>query len=729
MRASAYLDGLTQWASYGLHRFGLAFSPAFSHANSHANAGQFFLFLPVYFGIGLIIYFALPSEPPTIPALLITGLALAVMLRFETNGIRQVAIILFMIAAGFSWAQLRTQASDAPMLSRVLPEAKISGFVRWSEPRSNGSLLIIEPTYIRGLFADDRPHRVRLYGKRLFSQTLLPGCVFSGTARLTPLGGPDWPSGYDPRFTAHFKKEGARGFLREIDNVTCPDELTMASRLARFRLALAARFAESMSVNEGGIAVALITGIRGRIKPADRELLRASGLAHMLAISGMHMALIAGTIYGVMRLFCALFPVFAQRYSIRPFCAGIALIGAVGYLFVSGASVATQRAFIMITLVFVAIMLGRAALTMRNVALAALIVLILAPHSIMLASFQMSFAAVIALVAFYQTYTRARLLPWPKMGPQKRRQKRIGLAELWGRRVILYFLTLLITSLIAGGVTGFVGAYHFNYVAIYGLAANLLAIPILGLVIMPAALCAMLLMPFGAEAPLLAFMEEGIRQVLASAAYVTDSPRAVLYLPASPPVSLPLFSFALVWLCLHKDRIRLLGFIPLIVSCFLLGKSAAPDVLVHGIGYHIAARQADGKLAVMSRRADNYVPKNWLLRDGDRRAIKQAQTICREDICVLSLANNKLIVRVRERAQVKQFCDKAEIIITTARLRPSDYRDCEAAVFDRRNWRADYVTELTFNRKTQSWTSRKLGRERGGRHRAKQSKSVRLWMR
>jgi len=720
MRASAYLDGLTQWASYRLHRFGSAFSPVFLHA----NAGQFFLFLPVYFGIGLISYFALPFEPPTIPALLITGLALAVMLRFEINNVRQVAIILFMIAAGFSWAQLRTQASDAPLLSRVLPEAKISGFVRWSEPRSNGSLLIIEPTYIRGLFADDRPHRVRLYGKRLFSQTLLPGCVFSGTARLFPLGGPDWPSGYDPRFTAHFQKEGGRGFLREIDNITCPDELSMASRLARFRLALAARFAESMSANEGGIAVALITGIRGRIKPADRELLRASGLAHMLAISGMHMALIAGTIYGVMRLFCALFPAFAQRHSIRPFCAAAALVGAVGYLFVSGASVATQRAFIMITLVFVAIMLGRAALTMRNVALAALIVLILAPHSIMLASFQMSFSAVIALVAFYQAYTRARLLPWPT--------RRIGLAELWGRRVIIYFLTLLITSLIAGGVTGFVGAYHFNYVAIYGLAANLLAIPILGLVIMPAALGAMLLMPFGAEAPLLALMEEGIRQVLASAAYVTDSPRAVLYLPASPPFSLPLFALALVWLCLHKERIRLLGFIPLVASCLLLGKSAAPDVLVHGIGYHIAARQADGKLAVMSRRADNYVPKNWLLRDGDRRDIKQAQTICREDICTLNLANNGLIVRVAERGQVASFCDRAEVIITPARLRPSDYQNCRAAVFDRRNWRADYVTELRFDRKTQSWTSRKLGRAGQGDAKqsgAKQSGTVRLWMR
>ena len=262
------------------------------------------------------------------------------------------------------------------------------------------------------------------------------------------------------------------------------------------------------------MAAALVTGVRGMIAPDTRRAFRHSGLAHMLAISGLHMALFAGSVYALIRLLAALWPRLVLRHDMRKPAALIALLAATCYLVISGAGIATQRAYIMLAIFFLAVLLDRPAITMRNVLWAALIVLLLQPQAIVQVGFQMSFAAVMVLVATYEAWRRHdRLyLRLADMTPSMR-----SLRLVWR-----YASALTLTSLIAGGVTGFIALTQFYQIGTFGLPANLLAMPIFGTLIMPMAPLSLALLPTGFDIGALTVMQTGIHAVLAAATWITD---------------------------------------------------------------------------------------------------------------------------------------------------------------------------------------------------------------
>lgn len=247
---------------------------------------------------------------------------------------------------------------------------------------------------------------------------------------------------------------------------------------------------------KGGLAAALIVGDRAAISKPTLAILRDAGLAHLLAISGLHMVLFAGTIFWIIRALLAMNATLVLHWPVKKWAAGGALAGAVFYLLISGATIATQRAFIMISIMFLAIMLDRPAITLRNIAIAAVIILIINPVSLLSISFQMSFAATTILVAFYEWYRSVEVFPvYPSTSA--------AMQSLY--KVLFYLTGIALTTLIAGLATSPFAAYYFQRIAVFSLLTNVLALPIVGLLVMPAGLVALLFMPLGMEAyPLMA---------------------------------------------------------------------------------------------------------------------------------------------------------------------------------------------------------------------------------
>lgn len=557
----------------------------------------YFSFSVVIFSAALAVFFAVTDEPNV--NLGLVGLFWALVLLMMAYLSRHVwlhksawAVIIF--AVGFAWAQFITLAQYRA--TGTPPDGPgtldIAGVVTWSEPRAHGSLVDITLHDARG-----HPYGLRLYGKQVLASTLRPGCHVQLGARLSPLAKPVVVGGYDPRFVAWFDGRRGQGFIRDVHAIDCSAKPNLRQRLARWRLQLAAHYRAYMSDEAGPVAAALVTGVRGKISASVRDAFRHSGLAHMLAISGLHMALFAGSIYALLRYGAALWPWLVLRYDVRKPSAIVALLAATGYLMLSGASFATQRAYIMLAIFFLAILLDRPAITMRNVLWAALLVLVIQPHAIVQVGFQMSFAAVMALVSAYELW-------------QKRDRFYVRLADMTPRQRALsyvrrYSAALAFTSLIAGTATGLVAILHFYRIGVFGLPANLVAMPIFGTLIMPMAPLSLLAAPLGGDAPFLATMQFGIWLIIEWAQYLTGFEGAVRFFGASPDWVLPLMATGFLCLVLGHRRWRYIGLPILLLAVLSIGRGERP--LLHFIGRDlIVAQDSSGQLHVLRNRGRDY---------------------------------------------------------------------------------------------------------------------------
>lgn len=558
-----------------------------------------FSVLVVSFATAMAVFFAVPVEPPIWVSLALWVAALAV-LEFagqrDAYRVMRLGLVLLVFALGFSWAQGRTHWRDAGTGSIYLPGPEqpvtVQGTVDWSEPTPRGSRVDLAMQDYLG-----RPFSVRLYGKRFHAEALRPGCTAELLVRLRPLPLPTVIDGHDPRLRLWFAGQRARGFIKSVKQVDCPPVIGRRHEIARARLALAAQYRTLMPSETGAVAAALVTGVRGMITPNTRDAFRHSGLAHMLAISGLHMALFAGSVYALIRFLAALWPWLVLRRDIRKPAAIIALLAATGYLIISGASIATQRAYIMLAIFFLAILLDRPAVTMRNVLWAALIVLLLQPQAIVQVGFQMSFAAVMALVAVYEAWRRndRLFLRLDEMSPLYR------MARLGWR----YAAALAVTSLIAGSVTGFIAVTQFYQIGTYGLPANLLAMPLFGTLIMPMAPLSLLLWPLGGAWLATGVMHVGIQAVLAIGGWFTSFDNALWRAGASPDWVLPVAAVGFVYLCLVNGRWRLVGIAPILIAALFLGEAQRP--IAHLVGRDaIAVQQEGGGLKLLRGNGHNY---------------------------------------------------------------------------------------------------------------------------
>lgn len=576
-----------------------------------AERDRWMLWSAPLLGLGIGVYFALPNEPsrlflgasPVIGALVLVG-------RRRATPWAPLALAGFLIMLGLNAAQLRSWVVAAPVLAGPLGPVDVSGRIAEVDARQGGgNRLTIEDLRIAGLAPAGTPRRLRIT-VRGAGPELKPGDRVTLWAKLMPPAAPAAPGAFDFARRAWFQRLGGVGYALGAPRVlssALAQNGSLGRRLAALRRDIAARAAAAPDAAVGAVAAALMTGHRGAIPEPVVEDLRRAGLAHLLAISGLHIGLVASVVFFALRALLALVPALALNYPIKKWAAVAAVAAALAYLLISGATIPTRRAFIMTAIVLLAVIFDRGVISMRPVALAAVAILLMMPEALLSISFQLSFAAVIALVAGYEAVlARAH---GRGAGPRYRPVARIG----------VYFAMVILSTVIAELAIGPFAAYHFNRIVSYGLVANLIAIPVMGFWIMPAIVAAFALMPLGLEGVALAPMYAGIQVVLGVAHEVASWPGATVNVAAMPISSLIAIAVGGLWLCLWRRRWRLIGLVAIGAGLAFNPTTRRPDLLVDGTGKLFAVRDREGTLWLSSARLARRTGHVWLRRDGRGR--------------------------------------------------------------------------------------------------------------
>ena len=635
------------------------------------------LWVPVFIGVGVAAYFGLPWEPPAWVGP--TGLAVALLARLALRGRSapaMAAVCLSLACLGLSAAQLRVAIVAAPAIPREIDRAVVQGRACEMTLLPNGYRVYLDHLAIDGMAPDVTPRRIRL---RMSGGAAADhvGEWVRLTGALGPISAPVAPGAFDFQRDVFFERIGGVGFAFGAPQAIEPQNrlgfvASLPCRLSALRLDIANRVRAVLPGDSGGIAVALITGDQGAISKPVLQSMRDSGLAHLLSISGLHIGLVAGILFIALRRLLCMVPRIALHYPIKKWGAVAALLGTLFYMLLAGAPVPTVRAYIMTSMFLLAVILDRTAISMPPVAWAAVVVLLVSPEELIGPSFQMSFAAVVALVAAYEATQAARLHWRAEAG--------------WGARAGLYFAGLVFTSLVATLATAPYSIYHFNRLATYGVVANMIAVPLTGLWIMPWAVMATLLMPIGAEQLALVPMGWGIDGIIAVAEQIRQLPGAAVVVPTLPIAGLTLITLGGLWLCLWQRPWRLAGMAVIAVGAATIAFARAPDVLIADDGRFFAVADPAGRL-LLSSDSDEFVADTWLRRSGmsavgslpadDYGA--DGRLACDSLGCIYT-AHGRSIAVVRQPLALSEDCRLADVVVSLEPVRVP----CRApAVIDR----------------------------------------------
>ncbi len=555
----------------------------------------------------------------------------------------------------------------------------VAGFVELREESQKTDRFVMRVERIDGNRIVDKPQRVRLSVRRGLAPPA--GAFVEAKAQLNPPLQPLRPGSYDFARDLYFQRIGASGFVHgAIKVVTPPEAATWRMRANAFvqglRDLIDARIRSVLSGDVGSIASALITGKRDAIAPKVYDAMFVSGIGHVLSISGYHMAVVAGVVFFVLRALLALIPGVADRMPIKKWAAFAALAVTAFYLVLSGAEVATQRSFIMIAIVLCGVLLDRPVLTLRTVTIAALVVLAFAPEAVVHPSFQMSFAATLALIATY-----AHGLPLVRAGMDTPLHAR---AALWGVNEII---SLVIASLVAGLATTPYAAYHFHRLAPYGVLANLLAMPIVSGWVMPMGILGVLALPFGFDGIFWRQMGYGIEWMDAVALWIASLPGAFGRVTSYGTGPLLLATVGILLIGLLKTPLRVSGIAFVALAVVLAARTPVPDILVAADGRSFAVRGGDGKLAFHHSGGDTFAMREWLAADADGRDVADRGLgdgiACDLAGCLGKLADGRLVSYVLAAEAFEEDCRRAAIVVATRDAPP----DCDALVIDRGFWR------------------------------------------
>ena len=652
--------------------------------------GRLIPWLPVAFGFGVALYFSADYEPSLWAGVIATAIALAICVAARARPVAWPLMIgVTAIAAGFTFATWKSVRIAHPVLTVPAYNVTLTGFVERREERERNDRIVIRVHSMTGARTNEKLERVRVTVRKGLAPPI--ASFIALRARLHPPLTPLRPGGYDFARDYYFQQLGATGFvLGQIKHVTSPEPpglwLRYTAAIGGLRDAIDARIRAALPGDQGAIASALITGKRDAISASVNEAMYISSLAHVLSISGYHMAVVAGVVFFVVRAGLALFPIIASRYPIKKWAAGTALIMAAFYLLLSGAEIATQRAFIMTAIVLTGVMFDRPALTLRTIAVAALMLLAIAPESIVHPSFQMSFAATLALIAVYE-----RGLLWLSNVSDKSLSARIA---LWGGREIAALIT---ASLVAGLATTLFAAYHFHRLAPYGVLANLLAMPAVSIWVMPSGLLALIALPFGFDRPFWWLMGEGIEWTIVAATWVANLPGAIGRIPAFGIGPLLIGTAGLIVVCLLRSPLRWTGAgFGLACIGFIL-MTPRPDIFVSADAGMTAVRDVSGVLRVIASRRDEFVLGEWLAADGDSRTARDQSLAegvrCDESGCVARLADGRSVALSLTADALAEDCEIATFVVTNRTLPPG----CLATAIDRNVARANGATRARWN--------------------------------
>jgi competence protein ComEC len=567
---------------------------------------RWFLWTPVGAGFGVAVYFALPAEPPGWLGAALAGVAVALawLLRRRPIGLA-ITLAALAVAVGFASTQARTALVVEPMLRKPIGPTLVTGRVEIIERLPDGARLVLRELTIDRLARDATPGRVRL---RLSGRLPLPqaGAVVRVRAMLNPPPAPPAPGAFDFQRNAFFDGIGGSGFALSAPEAVEAPPPTAWGRLMisveRLREHIFDVCRGAMSGPEATVSAALLNGEQTGIPKPVMDDMRASGLAHLLSVSGLHVALVAGLVFGALRGLLALIEPLALRWPIKKIAAVGGILAAAGYLLVVGAQVPMLRSVLMTAMVMVAILVGRTTMSMRVIAFAGMAVLLVLPEGMLGPSFQMSFGAVLALIAAYEVLM-PRVTAW-----------RQGAG--WIGKAALYFVGIALSSVIATLATTPFSLFHFQQVALYGVLSNMLAVPVTSFWVMPWGVLAYILLPLGWEQPALVAMGWGVSVVIWTAHVTAGLPGATLLVPAMPQAGLVAIVLGGLWLVLWSGRWRLWGLLPVLLGLISPVFTVPPDVLVAGDGKLLAVRASDGRLSLSSATAARFTANAWLKRDG-----------------------------------------------------------------------------------------------------------------
>jgi len=620
-------------------------------------------------GIGL--YFTLPTEPAFWIAAVTLAVAIACTFAATKFGHPAIVAVLALCAAsnlGFSIAKFRTDLIARPVLTHKIGYAAFTARVESIEQHGKGMRAVLghlEPErHLSGL-----PWRVRLYFRKV-PQDLRPGSWVTFRASLMTPPAPAAPGDYDFGRWAFYEGIGAVGFAFGQPKLIPPREAETFSerwnaRLERLRNAMTARVREVLPGSEGGVSAAMITGETGGIDTADYSAYRDSGLVHVLSISGLHLALAGGFFFWIVRALLALFPVIALNYPIKKWAAVAALIGAAFYLLISGCEAPAVRSYIMLAMMFLAILADRPALSMRSVMIAAALILLIEPESLTEPGFEMSFAAVIGLIAIAE---------WGTKGERSPDGVRMGSV----RKIWRYLVGIVIASIVATLATTPFAIFHFDRSTQYGAISNLASLPIADFVIMPAATIAMIAMPFGLDRWPLLLMGKGVVMMTAVAHWVAKLPGAASVAMVWPEYALVIVAFGGLWIAFWQKPWRWLGLAPICLGLIATFSTSRPDLMIARDAKTIALRLPDGSLGFVREPQDDYAAEIWLRRDGDSRDVQAAiakpgQGVrCDELGCIATLASGETVAAI-SRSEALEDCATANVVISAVPTR----RRCE----------------------------------------------------
>lgn len=694
-----------------------------------AQADRALLWTPVAYGLGAAAYLGLKTEPPLWPLVLMATAAVAAAVAARRwgrhRGLVIASALLAVTACGLAGAKLRTLAAAAPIAPANLGVVPIEGWVvDVANPSPRGGRLLIAPVSVGGLSPEETPKRVRLVvpADAVFG----PGSSIRVLALLDPPPGPAAPGAYDFARDAYFEGIGGVGLAMKPPTIVGlqppPWRLRAAMAVNALRWSLAQRLASDMHALMGpkdaaaaGLAVTVTTSHEDWLDDPSRDDLRGSGLAHMLAIAGLHMAAVSGFVFFALRIGVAAWPWLALRVSGKKLAALGGLIAVAAYLVLSGAHPPARRAAITASVAFVAILLDRRAISLHSLSIAALLILLIQPEVVVSPGFEMSFCATASLVALAELWPhqpRPIGLPWPLAALQRARD---------------WLLAMLAVSFVAGAATGPFAIQHFNRVANFGLFANLTADFLASVVLMPALAIASLGEMLGLDPVLLAaplwVAGWAAKAIVFLAHTFANAPGAALVVPSAPTIALVLSYLGILFVCLWRGRLRWIG-LPLAAAVALWPRPAPPVAWVASDG-NDAAIVAHGQEIVLKPAKSTYATDLWAQRRGihqpaDAAKAQAAAFDCNRIHCkplagvqpalaawwtrrkpsddaLEDLCTGAQIVVIRAKVDLPTACDKALI------LRPQDFAIGGAAeIFrDAKGWRIDWSQPIRGDR---PWT-------------------------
>lgn len=672
-------------------------------STTELDRGVGFLLVPVFLATGALFYFSLASEPGFLqPIACVVALAcLMPVCRSRQKTHLLVAIGLF-CALGVLAAKVETWRGGGRTLGSDI-STRLTGRVVSIDQMANGRMrLTLDVISTARPKLRYQPERVRLSARAIPAGTMA-GSQVSGFVRLLPPTGPVRPGSYDFSFESYFEGLGGSGFflsnpkLEPVADI--PFRARLATALQNVRDAVAGRIRATIGGPEGEIAAALMVGVRAGIPEPVNEAMRRTGIYHIISISGLHMALVAGTVMVMLRAVFALFPGFSSRRPVKKYAAAAALFAIAAYLSISGVVVAAERSFIMLAVMLTAVLFDRAALTMRNLAISAILVILVSPHEVVGPSFQMSFAATAALVGAYAWWSDYRSTKAGRSPPAER-----SLVGYLSSKFLNAGLGIAATTIIAGSATTLFAMWHFQRVSPLSLFANLAVMPIVSLAVMPFAVLSAIAMPFGADGPFLYVMGKGLTAMIAISDWISArSPIDAVGLVSIHSVLL--VTVALVIATVATTRLRLVAIPFMLAGIAVMPDVRTPDVLVSEDAHLIAMAIGGGELAVNRPRPNKFTIDNWR-RALDAETVIGPETLkgeettlatsgapdippgtpflCTTDICVARHVSGAIVARVKDERSARKACGFAALIVIDDATASDPCGDPLVAVITRR---------------------------------------------